>query len=149
MKTNQKLPMRNKFISAIWVIAKELGINKEYLHVLVYCITGGESIKALSEVELKKVVDHLKKEQAKFHAQQKRNERDAKVHRLPTPQQRYYCSRLLLDAKRILDLKDPNAYLESIAKRMFDKPVMKLDRKEFGSLIKQLTQITKASKKAQ
>ena len=148
MSAKKKQPMRNKQLSCIWAMAKSLGINSEYLHVLVFSITGKESLSTLSPKESMSVVDHLKKEQAKQNKTNSKLESEKNVWRLPTPQQRYFMQKLLSDVTKILSLQNPNAYLESISKRMFGKLPGKLDRKEFGNLIKQLKQITTATKKA-
>jgi hypothetical protein len=142
----KKQPMRKKQISTIWAIAKTLGINSEYLHVLVWGITGSESISALSDKQLTLVIDHLKKEQAKQNQINKKQESSEKVFQLPTPAQRYKLHYVIADLRKILNLRDSNAYLQSISKKMFDRAFEKLNRKEFGNLLKQLISITNKTK---
>jgi hypothetical protein len=128
-------------IATIWAIARNLGIDSEYLHVLVFGITGSESISALKTSELNAVIDQLKKMQAKQNNTDKRNEKSKNVYQLPTPAQRNFLNISLLEVARILNLKSPRNYLESISERMFKKPTEKLTRAQFGNLIKQLREI--------
>ncbi len=144
-----KSPTRNKKISTIWAIAKNLGINSEYLHVLVWGMTEVESIKELNPKQLDLVITHLKKEQAKQNKLDKKNESNGKVFQLPTPAQRYKLQITVSDISRILNLRDSKAYLEAISQKMFHKQFEKLNRREYGNLIKQLLLITVKTKKAQ
>jgi hypothetical protein len=130
----------------IWAIAKSLGINSEYLHVLVYALTNSESISALNSGQLKIVIEHLRKEQAKQNKINKRNEKESKIFQLPSPAQRYKLQFVLKDISAILNLRDSKAYLNSITNKMFGKAPEKLDRREFGNLLKQLISITNKTK---
>lgn len=133
---------RKKQIAGIWAIAKVLGITSEYLHVLVWGMTGSESISALDSKQLNQVYTHLRDEQAKQNKVNKKLESGEKVFQLPTPAQRYKLDYVLRDITRILNLRDSKAYLNSISTKMFGKHAGGLDRKEFGNLIKQLLTIT-------
>lgn len=134
---------RTKYIRTIWALAKELQINEEYLHVLVYALTEKESIASLSIIELKKVVKHLLNEKEKRNREFKKAEKEKNVYRLPTPLQRYTLNKAMLEVREILNLRDTEAYLNSMTQRMYNKDLNKLDRGEYGNLIKQILLITR------
>lgn len=133
----------------IWALAKDLGINSEYLHVLVFSITQSESVGKLNLKQQKEVIAHLKNEQAKRNRTQSRLEADGKVFRMPTPSQRYFLNRILSEISQKLNLKSSEAYLNSVSERMFKKTPDRLDRREFGNLIRQLRRITESAKAAE
>lgn len=140
MKTQET---RTKYIRTIWGISKELQIHEEYLHVLVYALTGKESIASLSLCELKNVVKHLFNEKEKRNRELKIAEKEKNVYRLPTPLQRYTLNKAMLEVREILNLRDTEAYLNSMTQRMYNKDLNRLDRGEFGNLIKQILLITR------
>ena len=49
----------NKQIKLVWVLARQIGMDSDLLHKLVFKVTGNDSLKALSIEETNQVIDSL------------------------------------------------------------------------------------------
>lgn len=138
---------RSRKITQIWAIAGQLGIagdNKDLLYVLVGSITGSNSISSLTDSQLDEVISALIMEQRKITRSKSQNRsalKKAGVLYLPTPEQKDMITSLLNQLTPVLNLRNQDAYLESICKRTYRKSYKLLSLTQTQSLIETLKSI--------
>lgn len=140
---------RNKKISRIWCLARDLGMNgknEENLYLVVESITGKDSISALNLMELDTVCRTLKsllfKQNRQKYLENAKNSKNGTVY-LPTKSQKSLVSDYMIKLTEQLKLNVPEFYLESISRRTFRKDYKRLNRGEMQRLIEVLKSIYK------
>ena len=144
---NSDSTVRNKKISRIWCLARDLGMtgkNKEGLYLVVESITGKDSISSLDMLELDMVNRSLKsllfKQNRQKYLENSKNSKNGTTY-LPTPAQKDLVSDYLNKLTELLKLNVPEFYLESICRKTFRKDYKKLNRNEMQRLIETLKSI--------
>ncbi len=142
-----KNQMRNKKISRIWCLARDLGMGKgkdSDLYLIVESVTGKDSISELDMIELNIVARNLQTLLLKKKRQRYLNntrQRKTDILYLPTPEQKALVSDYMAKLTEKLKLNFPDLYKESICRRTFRKDYKKLNRGEIQRLIEALKSI--------
>lgn len=131
---------RKSKISRLWVLARDLGMSGELLHLSVESITGKKSIRTLSLGELDRTINVLNSRVGK-EKKRPRRESIPGVAYLPTKLQRDLVDDLLHKIAISHKLHNPDAYLLSICRRTFQKDFSLLNRAEMQRLIEALKSI--------
>ena len=129
---------RVRKISQIWCLARDLhldGENKDLLKLQILQATGKDSISALSEPQLDKAIHHLKVLLAK---QRSTSVRNLPRLQLPTPSQRKKVELLLQQINSHVPLHDPEAYLNGVANKSYQKAYKALNRQQLQGVIEAL-----------
>lgn len=141
--------MRNRKISRIWCLARDLGMtgnNESSLYLVVESVTGKDSISSLDMVELdivnRKLKEILYRQNRQKYLENSRNRKNGTAY-LPTPAQKSLVSEYLNKLTVLLKLNTPEYYLRSICRRTFRKDFNKLNKGEMQRLIETLKSIHK------
>ena len=139
---------RNRLLGHIHILARELGLlaeNRELLRAIVFRETGTEhlsdhGVDPRGIASLKRVRDALQLELDKAKRRRSRRKGD-NVSQLPGPGQRETVDAILADIAGLIDLRDPEAYLESICNRTWGRPFVRMQRNQLQGLIEALKSI--------
>ncbi len=135
---------KNKKISRLWCLAKDLGMESDMLHVAVEGITGKTSISSLTINQLSSVIDVLNKKRRQDRQRKYRKnsaESESGVEQIATPDQRELVSKLMHVITEKLSLQNPQGYLEAICRRTFHSQYSRLRRSQMIKLIETLKSI--------
>ena len=137
---------RNRKISRVWSLARDIGMTKSELYLAIESLTGKDKISLLNTIEVdfvcRKLNSLLYKQNRKKYRENATN-RQAGTLYLPTPDQRELVSDYLKKLTSKLRLNNPELYLESICKRTFKKEYKNLNRGQVQRLIEALKSIYK------
>ncbi|KXZ25503.1 hypothetical protein AYB33_18375 [Leptospira santarosai] len=137
--------IRNK-LAQIWTLKSKSEISEENFRTLIFGISGQESTKFLSEIQIKKIVEaiyelhpELKKKKWKGRTPEKYpsiSDKEKNLIAIRTPDQMNYCSDLISAVNFSTKYKDLS--LDSLSKKTFGKSFEKLTRHQEQSLIEAL-----------
>jgi len=135
---------RTKKIARLWCLARDLEMDEPMLRVVVASVSGTESISALTWNQLIQAIRTLEKEK-KRRARQDEYERGklskTGVIFMPTNPQRAMVQSLLDELNLLIELKNADAYLETVCQRIFKKQYCRINRQEIGKVIEALKSI--------
>lgn len=138
---------RSKRIARIWCLARDLGLTSDLLHTAVESITGKSSISKLSQRQISEVITSLqamlKKDKRKKWRQGQKT--GGNVAFMATPQQRDMVTDLLEKLTPVLNLRNPEAYLEAVCKRTYNRNFGRLTKAQTQGVIEALKSIYKRS----
>lgn len=135
----------NKYLRAIWGLARKAGLKEEELRDCVEAAAGVRSTRELKPGQALSVIDRLKKltgeppTPKKTYPAKRRPVKDARAVQLMSPRQRELIDWFL---KERLDLngKDPEQYLATMCGRIFHRPRINTSR-EAGLVIGNLRRL--------
>jgi len=107
-------PITSEQLKLLWVLARQLDMDSDSLHEFVFQITGKESIKTLSVLEAKEVIDTLVLNGAKVTRKRLPKPLPPNVVELATRQQMKY----IRDLEKKLDWQDNARRLEGFLKKI-------------------------------
>jgi len=109
-------------IKLIWVLARQLGMDSDKLHDLVFGVTGQESIKALTVMEGKDVIEALARAGGKITKKRKpRRDLPLNVVEMITPKQ----ARLIKYLEKKLGWQGNPERLKGFIKRIIKREVVR------------------------
>lgn len=139
--------VRNRKISRIWCLARDLGMtgkNEDDLYLVVESITGKNSISKLDIIELDMVNRQLQstllKQKRQRSLDHSKNRKNGTAY-LPTQAQKDLVTDYLNKLTPLLKLNTPESYLESICRRTFRKDYKRLNHHDIQRLIETLKSI--------
>lgn len=138
---------RARKIARIWCLARDLGLSSDLLHAAVESITGKSSISKLSQRQISEVITSLQSrlksgKRSKWRQGQKAG---GNVAFMATPQQREMAKDLLDKLTPVLNLRNPDAYLDAICKRTYNRQFDRLTKAQTQGVIEALKSIYKRS----
>lgn len=148
---------RTKLISRIWTLAGKAGIDKDNLYEVVFSVTGSESISALNDLDLQRVIEAILKMYPNLRfppspvnggVRKKRINRNIKgenVIALMTPGQKKY----ILDLIQKINSKSNSKgeiKEDSFPMKMYNKPFRLLTSKEARGVLEALISIEKRNR---
>ncbi|HQO03408.1 MAG TPA: DUF1018 domain-containing protein [Spirochaetota bacterium] len=138
---------RSKRIARIWCLARDLGLSSDLLHAAVESITGKSSISKLSQRQISEVITSLQSrlksgKRSKWRQGQKSG---GNVAFMATPQQREMAKDLLDKLTPVLNLRNPDAYLDAICTRTYNRQFGRLSKAQTQGVIEALKSIYKRS----
>lgn len=143
--TPAQVKTRNAQLGRIHCIARELGWvgdDKELLRMQVDIATGSDSLSELNIAQLGRVLDRLKLVLGTHRGRAAKLESAAhNIIQLPTPAMREHANALLAELVPLCGIRNPGGYLEGVAQKRCGKPLDRLNRREFGSVIEALKKI--------
>lgn len=140
--------VRSRKIARIWCLARDLSMSGDLLHLAVEGITGKSSISKLSIKQMEEVIstlqDKLRREKRQgWRKNQKQGGENVAF--LPTPQQRGMVEDLIQKIEPLLNLRNREAYLEAVCKRMYGRNFGRLTKAQAQGVIEALKSIYKRS----
>jgi len=135
---------RNKKISRIWCLARDVSMTKDEVYLVVESLTKKNSISALKTTELdlvcKTLNSQLYKQNRKKYLENSKNRKNGVAY-ISTPAQQELVADYMRKLTLKLKLNNPGGYLEAICNRTFKKNYKSLNRGQVQRLIEALKSI--------
>ena len=122
-------PITSEQLKLLWVLARQLGMDSDSLHEFIFSVTGKDSIRALSVLEAKEVIDTLVLNGAKVTRKKLPRPLPPNVIELVTRKQMKY----IRDLERKLGWQNNPERLKGFLKKIIKKK--RLRTKEDGAKI--------------
>ncbi|WP_004472112.1 hypothetical protein [Leptospira santarosai] len=136
MKDTIEEDKRKQRLKQLFAIGREVGYSKETLQEISSSLAMGERLSFLSESQIQKIIDSLKKGHPEtFRRDKKRTIPKSQVFSIPSVDQKEMTEILLSQVNKIAPYK---ISLESMAQKTFKIPSEKLSFHQYQSLIEAL-----------
>lgn len=135
---------RTRKIARLWCLARDLEMDEPMLRVVVASVSGAESISALTWNQLIQAIRALeieKKRRARQGVYERGKQSKIGVIFMPTTAQKTMVQSLLDELNLLIELKNADAYLETVCRRIFGKQYCRLNRQEISKVIEALKSI--------